>query len=125
MIDKIKLYLEQQNELILRDKKYLIRFFRTNNGLYFTFVLHLSDRAHKVVSSIEFGMNKLDNGSIQFQNKSIKSLEFKTFNELINKLNQIELLEETHEKILKKVLKFMKENNLTKKEIKNSVEIGI
>ncbi len=123
MINQIKLYLEQQNELILRDKKYLIRFFKTNNGLYFTFVLHLSDTSE--FSSIEFGMNKLNKGSIQFQNKSIKSIEFKTFKGLINKLNKLEILEETHEKILKKVSKFMKENNLTKKEIKNSKEIGI
>ena len=125
MINEIKLYLEQQNDLILRDKKYLVIFFKTNNGLYFTFVLHLSDRAHKVVSSIEFGMSKLDKGSIQFQNKSIKSIEFKTFKGLINKLNKLQILKETYEKILKKVLKFMKENNLTKKEIKNSKEIGI
>ena len=123
MINQIKLYLEQQNELILRDKKYLIRFFKINNGLYFTFVLHLSNTSE--FSSIEFGMNKLYEGSIQFQNKSIKSIEFKTFKGLINKLNKLELLEETHEKILKKVSKFMKENNLTKKEIKNSKEIGI
>ena len=123
MINEIKLYLEQQNELILRDKKYLVRFFKTNNGLYFTFVLHLSNT--KEFSSIEFGMNKLDNGSIQFQNKSIKSLKFKTFKGLINKLNKLEILADTYDKLMKKVLKFMKENNLTKKEIKNSKEIGI
>ena len=89
MINQIKLYLEQQNELILRDKKYLIRFFKINNGLYFTFVLHLSDTSE--FSSIEFGMNKLNKGSIQFQNKSIKSIEFKTFKWLINKLNKLKI----------------------------------
>lgn len=123
MIDKIKLYLEQQNELILRAKKYLIRFFKTNNGLYFTFILNLPNT--KEFSSIEFGMNKLDKGSIQFQNKSIKSLEFKTFKTLINKLNSLELLKDTHDKIIKKVSKFLKENSITKTEIKNSKQVGL
>lgn len=123
MINQIKLFLEQQNELILRQKKYLIRLFKSNNGLYFTFVFHLPDNSKFL--SIEFGMEHLQRGHIQMKDVTSKRMLFNSFKVLIDKLNKLEILKETHDKIIKKVSKFLKENSINKSDIKNSKQVGL
>ena len=67
----------------------------------------------------EFGMENTNKGHIYLKNKMAKIMTFNSLKNLIEKLNELELLKETHEKILKKVLKFLKENNIKEQQIKN------